>query len=114
MLRRPCRARQHGLASRHHCLDICFTATERTMATERYFYRKAASDLEELSDKYTELAKLKDTAESETHWIWAAAMRAAASHLRETSKHRVQGRDEKQTRVDRAIEKQLSEIESDT
>jgi len=83
------------------------------MATERYFYRKAASDLEELSDKYSKLAKSKDTYESEAVWIWATAMSAAASHLRETSKHRAQGREDEQTRVDRAIEKQISKIESD-
>jgi len=77
------------------------------MATERFYYRKAASKLEDLSDKYADLAKSEDDYDKgEIHWIWSAAMRAAASHLRQTSLHRAQDRSDELTQIEAALEKQ--------
>jgi hypothetical protein len=77
------------------------------MPTERYWYRKAASELEELSDMYAESAKREDDPEKrEVDWIWSAAVRMAATHLREKSIHRVQNRPDDLTQAEATIEQQ--------
>lgn len=74
------------------------------MPTEQKMYRKAASELEGLSDQYIELAEQEEDSENrEVDWIWAAAMRGAAMHLRE------QARGTTQTSLEKAISAQMEE-----